>query len=36
MVARIARALLRTEAGEIDFISVKIGSLDSLKCRVMA
>ena len=36
MIARTARALLRNEAGELDFISVKIGSLVSLKGRVMA
>jgi hypothetical protein len=36
MVARIASALLRNEAGELDFISVKIGSPDGLKGRVMA
>jgi hypothetical protein len=32
----VAPTLLRNEAGELDFIYVKIGSLDSLKCRVMA
>jgi hypothetical protein len=36
MVACRTSAFLRNEAGELDFISVKIGSLDSLKGRVMA
>jgi hypothetical protein len=36
MVACTASALLRNETGELDFISVKIGSLDSLKGRVIA
>lgn len=35
-VARTASALLQNEAGELDFISVKIVSLDSLKGRIMA
>jgi hypothetical protein len=36
MVDRTASALLRNEASELDFISVKIGSLDGMKGRVMA
>jgi hypothetical protein len=35
-IDRTAKALLRNEAGELDFISVKIGSLDRMKGRVMA